>query len=312
MRSEDAGGEEVKILVTGSSGYIGSWLVPKLLADGHEVVGVDTDWFGSAKVDNDKFQFIRCDVGSLLSKAADVDAAIHLAMVSNNAMLEKDYALFTADRLMTLGFMRLVKKVPFVIYASSVAVYGSTTKPATEDVFPKPTTRYGQSKKDGEYEAMNIGACIVRSASVVGRSANMRFDITLNKMTHDAARNGVIKVNGGDQKRCHVTLDDLCDFYRLLLAKKPKGETFNVVAENQSVRDSAEMVAEATGAGIEYGPATDKRSYTASGAKAERFLGWKPKGSIKDEVFIMATMLKGGYWKDSAAPRYWRMADALA
>lgn len=306
----------MRILVTGSSGYVGSWLVPKLLADGHEVIGCDSDWFGSAPVDNPRFTFHNLSVRHLIGVkgAYDVDCVIYLASLSNNAMCEKYYQLWMDDRITALDFARNAKKIPLVIYASSVAAYGSTETDATEDMPLRPTTRYGICKKDSELAMLSIGACVVRSASVCGRSANMRFDTTINKMTHDAVRHGRIVVNGGTQKRCHVTLDDLCDFYRLLLTTKAriKGEAFNVVAKNAAVTISAQGIADITDAKLEYYPATDNRSYTVSGIKAKEILGFEPKHSIKDAVQTMATLLNGDYWSDSDKPRYWRMNEELA
>jgi nucleoside-diphosphate-sugar epimerase len=194
------------------------------------------------------------------------------------------------------------------IYASSVAAYGSSDKPVTEDTPLAPTTLYGASK--AYCESVLPEAIHVRSASVCGYSLNQRFDLTINQMTHDAVRKGVITVNGGEQVRSHIHIKDLCDFYCMLLTapiEKVRGQAFNVVAANMPVIDSAKLVQEVTGAIIDQKPRSDNRSYMVSGAKAEAVLGWKPKHPLKHAINDMKIRLEDGYWKDSDHPRYRRM-----
>ena len=142
---------------------------------------------------------------------------------------------------------------------------------------------------------------IVRSASVCGYSPNMRFDTTVNMMTNHAIRKGEITVNGGRQKRSHVHIKDICDFYKLLL-KAPKekiGQAFNVVLENKAVAETANTVAEVMGCIIVKKPHSDDRSYTVDGTKAREILGFTPKHSVWQAVRDMVVKLKAGYWPDS-------------
>ena len=95
--------------------------------------------------------------------------------------------------------------------------------------------------------------------------------------------NGGITLYGGLQKRCHVHIKDLCEFYSGIL-DHPLNEVFNVVWMNQELRVTASTVAAMTRSNIITAERTDDRSYTVSGAKAERMLGWKPWRSIGDAV----------------------------
>ena len=305
----------MNVLVCGGAGYIGSYLVPKLLADGHKVCVVDTCWFGGTHPDNPQCKWDKKDLRDWNVFSEWQDAVIYLASVSNNAMCELNPVLENScNRIAFAGFRKsaFLAGVDRFIYASSVAAYGSSDEDATEETPLRPTTLYGAGKAYCESVVKNYpNGIIVRSASVCGRSSNMRLDTTLNRMTHDAVRHGRIKVEGGMQKRSHVSLSDLCDFYRFLLTAPREnviGQTFNVVDENQTVENSAMMVAEFTGAEVVQVPRVDNRSYSVSGTKA-RELGWEPKFGIRPAVLTMATMMKGGYWPDSLTnEKMWRMA----
>jgi nucleoside-diphosphate-sugar epimerase len=205
------------------------------------------------------------------------------------------------------------------IYASSVAVYGTSDKYMTEDMDLRPSTIYGTGKEYAEalvfaYNTSDFATVRVRAASVCGQSPNVRFDITLNKMVHDAVHLGVIKVNGGNQYRCHVSIRDLCDFYRLLLTapiEKISGQAFNVVKENQTVMESAKMVSYLTGAKIETFPSSDNRSYKVDGSKAMDVLGFTAKQDLLVPLSDLKVRIEAGYWPYSMVdPSYLRLISA--
>jgi nucleoside-diphosphate-sugar epimerase len=202
-----------------------------------------------------------------------------------------------------------------------VAAYGTTENDTDESKTLMPTTLYGHAKNYGETWTLarnqdDFICAITRSASVCGYAPALRTDLTVNKMVHDAVRKGVITVNGGSQKRCHVHIRDLVDFYRLLLkapAEKINGKAFNVVAENATVMQTANLVSKITGADIEVKPATDDRSYTVSGERAAQVLGFRPKRTVSEAVQELTWQFRAGYWPDTLTnPAYQRMADNLA
>jgi len=212
-------------------------------------------------------------IGSVLNGLPTGDTAVYLAFMSNNDMCMRNPEL--ARELNEESFANFLKNYAGgkVIFASSVAAYGDCLD-ATEDTPLAPTTEYGRAKKACEEMliASGLDYTIVRSASVCGVSPKMRYDLMVNRMVRDAAKTGVITVRGGQQMRSHVHIDDLCAFYQwvLLNPEKTSRETFNVVAENQSVMDTATLVAETIGkTGINVLAATDNRSYTVSGEKAK-------------------------------------------
>lgn len=224
-------------------------------------------------------------VGSMLKLADRTDTVIYLAFMSNNDMCERNPEL--AQRLNEDAFLRCLSKNrgKYFIFASSVAAYGDC-QDADEGTELRPTTIYGKAKKTCEeiLKASGVNYTIVRSASVCGVSPRMRYDLMVNKMVRDAARTGRIQVNGGSQMRSHVHIHDLCRFYAWLLENPQPGETFNVVAQNQRVIDTATLVAKTIGkTEIVMNAATDNRSYTVSGAKM-REAGFECRSTIEDAI----------------------------
>src|SRR3990172_1475581 len=229
----------MKVLVIGGSGYVGAVLVP-LLAKSHHVTVYDIS----------QLQDVR-DRNLIESFCQGKDAVIYLASISNNDLCEQK-PMFAAS-INEDAFPGVVKAarqagIKRFIYASSVAAYGSSDKELTESDPLNPTTLYGKGKTFCEsfLKTSDIPYTVTRSASVCGWSPAMRNDLTANKMVHDALTSHRIKVNGGEQWRCHIHIQDLCEFYALLLhapIDKIQGETFNVVERNESVKDTANTVA---------------------------------------------------------------------
>ena len=320
---------------------MGAMLAPWLaVIDQHDVTVFDLELFGKGCLpeDNPHIRFVRGDVRDIRAVQDAMrgqDAVIWLASLSNNDMCVKYPQIH--DRVNCDAVMIGLREASYAgvkrfIYASSVAAYGSTDHEAKEDEELQASTSYAEGKRFCEwwvkhYNRDDFTTVITRSASVCGRSVNMRFDLTANKMVHDAVRHKRIKVNGGNQKRCHIHIQDACQAYRLLLeapAEKVSGQAFNLVAENQTVLETANIVAEEASKGngippyaedfvhIEMGPATDDRSYSVDGTKAREVLGFEPKRTVREAALEIATCLHAGMWPDSLTNQaLWNMSDAL-
>lgn len=314
----------MNVLVAGGAGYIGAVLVPRLLADGHRVTVYDTMWFGNGHLpDNGNLTVIKGDVRSVRDMNAACEgqeAVICLASISAEEMCQRNRTLARTVNIggtMSVALSAKEAGVKRFIYASSVAAYASGDKASTEADDMRPTTIYGECKVEGELRVLkqHPEAVIVRSASVCGYSPHQRFDLTVNMMVHDAVRKGVITVNGGAQKRSHIHIQDVCEFYKLLLdAPKEKiaGQVFNVVAENATVAETARLVANEIGARIVTQPRSDERSYTVDGTKAREVLGFVPRRTVRQAVIDLKARFDSGYWKDSLSNQvYQNLADGL-
>ena len=317
----------MKILVPGGASYIGSWLVPQLLADGHEITVYDTLMFGDGFLpkDNGNLKIVKADLRDLDSwkKACEgQEVVIFLASISRELLCQQQPEL--AQSVNVDAFEPCVKSskeagVNRFIYASSVAVYGSSEVPLKEDSPLQPTTIYGQGKKACEeillsHQGDNFTTIITRSASVCGYAPRMRLDLTLNRMVHDAVRKGKITIEGGSQIRSHISIRDLSDFYKLILTYREDfvgGQAFNVVSENQSILQSAKMIKSVLRERLiplETKPRVDDRSYAIDGSKVS-VLGFATKYGLEYAIRDMVVKLDSGHWKDSLTnPIYQNMA----
>src|SRR3954447_19990719 len=143
----------MKVLLTGSRGYIGTVMAPMLLKAGHEVQGVDADYyrrstFGSWK---ESIPTIVKDTRALeFSDLKGFDAVIHLAALSNDPLGDLNPNLtYDINHLASVRLARLAKEagVPRFAFASSCSNYGAAgDAPVNEESDLNPVTAYGESK----------------------------------------------------------------------------------------------------------------------------------------------------------------------
>ena len=149
--------EKHTVLVTGGAGYVGSVLVPKLLADGHTVRVIDTYYFGDyvlgAVKHHSRLTEIKADIRdrtALDYALTGCTAVIHLACISNDPSFELDPSLgksINYDAFLPLVELSKRHGVKRFIYASSSSVYGvKEEQDVTEDLALKPLTDYSKYK----------------------------------------------------------------------------------------------------------------------------------------------------------------------
>jgi len=325
----------LKILCTGACGYVGSYLVPQLLGEGHQVVGYDTQWFGDGywSHTNDSATLVKGDIRDIpaFTKAVEgCEAVIHLACISNDTCCQLDEALSTDinyDAFEPLVVAAKKAGVRRFIYCSSSSVYGiSEAADVTEDHPLIPLTLYNRYKGMCEpllfkHQSEDFTCVIIRPATVCGYAPRQRFDLTVNVMTKDAILKNKITVFGGEQKRPNLHMKDMCDVYKLLLtapAKKIAGQIFNVGAQNMKVKEIARLIQEVVQA--EMGKmveiitqgSTDNRSYHINSDKIYNVLGFRPKHTVEDAIRDICVRFQDGYWRDAATnPIYTNILQLL-
>ncbi len=286
----------MKVLVTGTQGYIGSLLAPLLVREGFEVTGLDAGfyqdgWLYSAPAERPVQPVTWCrDLRSI--KAADLrgfDALVHLAELSNDPLGESNpevtyeinhrgsVALATAAR--EAGVSRFV-------YASSCSVYGVGDGGfMTEESPVNPQTAYAHCKvrveRDvGALSRPGFSPTFLRNATAFGASPRMRFDIVLNNLSGLAwtTRRISMTSDGTPWRPLVHALDIGQAVLRVLKAPSETihNQIFNVGddAQNYRVREIAEIVAEVfPSCTLEVGKeSADNRSYRVSFAKLHRHI----------------------------------------
>ena len=184
----------MRVLLTGSEGYIGAVLRDQLLDRGHEVTGLDTGFF----IDCDfgegptPIPLIQDDIRTVEpGELAGFDAVIHLAALSNDPLGNLRPGL--TEAINTQGSIRLAELakeagIERFIFASSCSLYGQGgSLGLTEEAEANPQTPYAHSKIDFEkaLAAMaddTFSPCYMRNATAFGVSPRLRFDIVLNNL----------------------------------------------------------------------------------------------------------------------------------
>lgn len=306
-------------MVTGGAGYVGSSLIPKLLAAGYEVSVLDLYLYGEDLFKDyrgPKLREVKGDLRNVddVAKALEgADAVIHLACISNDPSFDLDPNLGKSINFDC--FRPLVKASKAVgvkrfIYASSSSVYGIKEDPnVTEDLPLQPLTDYSKFKAMCEEvleEEREPGfvTVTIRPATVCGYAPRLRLDLTVNILTNLAITNKKITVFGGEQLRPNLHVEDMTDLYLILLQAEDSavdGKIWNAGYHNLKVRDIADMVKERVGDDVEVvvTPTNDHRSYHVSSEKIRRELGFEAKRTVSDAILDLKAAFEAGKVPDS-------------
>lgn len=283
----------MKLLVTGSCGYKGSVLIPLLLADGHSVIGIDTQWFGNGVPDHPQLTNLKLDVRNTNDIPLDgVDAIIHLANIANDPAVDLNPSLSWEVNVLAgqqLADRAVRAEVKQFIFASSGSVYGVKDEPqVTEDLNLVPISVYNKTKMVAERVLLSYANQMqvhcIRPATVCGLSPRMRLDVSVNMLTYQGLRNGKITVFGGEQTRPNIHIKDVANVYRHFLEhpELPTG-CYNAGFENMKIIEIAKLVQQSTGAEIEVTESNDPRSYRQDSSKLLA-TGFKPQFSVQGAI----------------------------
>lgn len=250
----------MKVLVTGNMGYIGSILVPMLLAKGFEVVGYDSGYFADCMLGavKENFKQIVKDIRNVSREDLNgIDAIIHLAGLSNDPLGELMPGLTEEINYAgTIKLANLAKEagVERFVYASSQSMYGisDSTDELDEDLSSKnPITSYARTKWEAELSLKELQTdhffvVAFRPSTVFGLSPRLRCDIVFNNLVACAYTTNKIEIKSdGTPWRPVVHIQDVCSaFISGLIAPKElvAGRSFNVGIPNGNftVRELAE------------------------------------------------------------------------
>jgi len=305
------------IFVTGGAGYVGSVLVPKLLAEGHRVTVLDLMIYGDNTLDDhpnlNKLKGDIRDTELLKKIIPGHDSVIHLACISNDPSFELNPALGKSINLDAFSPLVEISKEASVkrfIYASSSSVYGiKEEKDVHEEMTLEPLTDYSKFKADCEtilssFHDDNFITVTLRPATVCGYSRRQRLDVVVNILTNLAYHKREISVFGGSQLRPNIHIQDMADAYMVILDapdEKISQKVFNVGCENHSVLELAKTVQEVVSRDVKLvvTPTDDLRSYHVSSAKILKELGFATKHTIKQASIDLVQAFEKGLLPNS-------------
>ncbi len=314
----------MKILVTGGAGYIGSALVPLLLADGHHVRVLDCLMHGGGSLlsvwSHPNFAFIRgnlADPAARKESLAGMDAVVHLAAIVGDPACARQPDLARAVNLeSSLAILDESRQagVSRFIFASTCSNYGRMKDPTSyvdEDSELRPVSLYAETKVAVEKALLdshsNGGWCPtpMRFATIFGVAPRMRFDLTVNEFTMEMMTTKHLKVFGEQFWRPYVHVRDAARAMQMVLnssTEKVAGTVFNVGATDQNFQKKqlVEMIRPyAPDAQVDYvHKAEDPRDYRVSFSRIADRLGFKITRSVAQGIEEVAHLVRDNVIKN--------------
>jgi nucleoside-diphosphate-sugar epimerase len=274
-------------------GFIGAVMVPMLQRAGHDVVGLDTDYYRDCS-----FRGEPPAVPSIARDLRDVqpsdvkgfEAVIHLGALSNDPLGDFDpHLTYDVNHLATVRLATLAKEAGAsrFLFSSSCSNYGAAGDKLLDETSAfNPVTAYGVSKVRAENDLLTLATdefspVLLRSATAYGVSPRLRCDIVLNNLTAFAVATGKVLIRSdGTPWRPIVHVEDICRAFLAALHAPREAvhcQAFNVgrPEENYRVRELAEIVRDTVpGCTVELaGSASpDTRNYRVDSSKIARTL----------------------------------------
>lgn len=292
----------MQILVTGGAGYIGSVLVPSLLAEGHHVTVLDNFMYGQASLldccFNKQLEVVRGDVrdkqlvSKLVSKA---DAMLTLACLVGAPICAKEPETAKAvnyDAVRAIAEMMSPRQM--LVFPSTNSGYGvgEAGIHCDEDTPLRPVSHYGRLKVDLETFLLDKGNCVTfRFATLFGISPRMRLDLLVNDFTYRAVSDRCVVLFEPHFKRNYLHVRDAARafFHALKKYEKMKGNPYNVGLSdaNLSKLELCEVIRkhipDFSFLAAEFGKDPDQRNYIVSNERIEA-TGFKPSTNLDDGI----------------------------
>jgi nucleoside-diphosphate-sugar epimerase len=290
----------MRILVTGGAGYVGTTLVPTLVAAGHEVLVLDSLLYGGGGIlpffALPGFAFIRgdmCDAATLKRALRGAEVVIHLAALVGYPACKRDPDLALKVNLEGTRLLDALREPDQkVLFASTGSSYGAVVgELCTEETPLRPLSLYGETKTKAEQELLRSGNAVVfRFATAFGVSPRMRLDLLINDFVYSAVRNRNLLVYEASFKRTFIHVRDMARAFLFALERYDDlvDNAYNVGSErnNYSKRDIAHLI----GRHVDYylhfadvGSDEDQRNYEVSYRKIEA-AGFRCQTLVEDGI----------------------------
>jgi nucleoside-diphosphate-sugar epimerase len=294
------------VVVIGGAGFVGSALIPKLLARDYKVTVLDAFLFGTdsivAPTGRRRLRLVQGDlrsVESVVRGCQGADAIVHLGGLVGDPACAHDAVLTLEINLKATAMIAEVARglgIPRLVFASTCAVYGASDEQLHEESQVAPVSVYAQSKAESEHLLMRgtddgFSPTALRFGTFYGLSPRPRFDLVVNLLTAKAVREGSISIFGGSQWRPFIHVDDGAKAIIDCL-EAPRdvvaGQVFNVGSDEQNytltrVAELIELVV--PGVDVVYEEQAEaEANYNVSFEKISRELGFTARRSLIEGI----------------------------
>jgi dTDP-glucose 4,6-dehydratase len=296
----------MNIVITGGSGFVGSYLCEKLINDGHEIIVVDNLLTGSTEninhlMHNENFSFIEHDVQNHIEIENKVDYVLHFASAASpKAYTEHPVNTLKAGSVGTINTLGLAKKHDAeYLLASTSEVYGDPLiSPQTEEYWGNVNpngerSMYDEAKRFAEAavatysRSYDLKTKIVRIFNTYGPRMQLNDGRVVTNFIVQALKNENITIYGdGSQTRSFSYVEDTVAGI-ISLMNSSEYDVFNIGNPNEmTVGQLAEKIIELTDSTsvIKYLelPNDDPKQRKPDITKAKTKLNWEPKVNLED------------------------------
>ena len=296
----------MNIVITGGSGFVGSYLCEKLINDGHEIIVVDNLLTGSTEninhlMHNENFSFIEHDVQNHIEIENKVDYVLHFASAASpKAYTEHPVNTLKAGSVGTINTLGLAKKHDAeYLLASTSEVYGDPLiSPQTEEYWGNVNpngerSMYDEAKRFAEAavatysRSYDLKTKIVRIFNTYGPRMQLNDGRVVTNFIVQALRNEHITIYGdGSQTRSFSYVEDTVAGI-ISLMNSSEYDVFNIGNPNEmTVGQLAEKIIKLTDSTSEIKylelPNDDPKQRKPDITKAKTKLNWEPKVNLED------------------------------
>jgi dTDP-glucose 4,6-dehydratase len=296
----------MNIVITGGSGFVGSYLCENLINDGHKIIVIDNLLTGSTEninnlMDNENFSFIEHDVQNHIEIEDKVDYVLHFASAASpKAYTEHPVNTLKAGSVGTINTLGLAKKHDAeYLLASTSEVYGDPLiSPQNEEYWGNVNpngerSMYDEAKRFAEAavatysRSYNLKTKIVRIFNTYGPRMQLNDGRVVTNFIVQALRNENITIYGdGSQTRSFSYVEDTVAGI-ISLMNSSEYDVFNIGNPNEmTVGQLAEKIIELTDSTSEIKylelPNDDPKQRKPDITKAKTKLNWEPKVNLEE------------------------------